>query len=146
MRITRFALFLFVAPMLWGCSRDIAVTPAPPQTPMEQEGIPVYPGSTQVAMDLNKKPAQNGSRTAYAEYASTDDYQKVIRFYKDKLGLMSSPAPGAKIEMMVGRLPNGHPIQMYVGPNGPNNTKIQYYFILMPKEPAANGTEGATTA
>ena len=108
------------------------------KTPLEQSGIPIYPGSKKVSIDVSKKAAKNGSHTVYAEYSSTDYYLKIVDFYQKKLGLMAAPILAvphgvegkAKNDMLLGKLPDGMMLQMYIGVNGPDKSKIQYYFIL----------------
>jgi hypothetical protein len=113
-----------------------------PQTPLEKAGIPLYPKAVKVSINMGKQ-AKNGSHTVYAEYSSKDPYDRVIGFYVQKLQLQEMRLPGVavqdvsgkpKMEQLMGKIPSGGFLQMYVGPNGPNKTKIQYYFILMPKK------------
>jgi hypothetical protein len=110
-----------------------AANPAPltPATPLEEVGIPLFPGSTKVALEVSA-PAANGSKRVTAEYSSTEPFDKVAKFYEEKLGLMVGQVPGAKLNQLVGKTSTGAFVQILVGPNGPNS-KIQYYFVLPPK-------------
>ena len=96
--------------------------------PLDKMGIPIYPGSTQVSIDV-AKPAENGSHRVQAEYSSTDDPAKVVTFYQQRLGLQAAQPPGTKLTQLLGTLPNGSFLQMYVSANG-SKAKLQYYFIL----------------
>ena len=106
-------------------------TPAPNATssnPLDKMGIPIYPGSTQVSIDISK-PADNGSHRVQAEYSSTDDPAKVVTFYQQRLGLQSAQPPGTKLTQLLGTLPNGSFLQMFISSDG-SKAKLQYYFIL----------------
>ena len=105
--------------------------PKKPQTPLDQVGIPVYPGSQKVTIKLGKQ-AKNGSHTVYAEYSTTDSADKVAEFYQNKLGLMTSQPPGTKLHQLVGKTPKGIFTQILTEPDGAN-TKIQIYFVVPAK-------------
>jgi hypothetical protein len=106
--------------------------PAPAaSTPLDEVGIPIYPGSTKVALAVSK-PAENGSKRVSAEYTTADSPDKVADFYQSKLGLNRASPPGTKLNQLVGKTGNGTFVQILVNPDGSDKSKIQYYFILMP--------------
>jgi hypothetical protein len=110
----------------------VAAAPAPPaapKTPLEEAGIPLYPGSKKVSMSVSK-PAANGSKRVAAEYSSADSPDKVSAFYQQKLGLMQGGM--GKMVQLVGKLPNRMFTQILIGPKDAG-ARIQYYAILAPK-------------
>lgn len=99
-----------------------------PKTPLEEAGLPLYPGATKVSL-LVAKPAPNGSKRVQAEYSTKDTPDKVAQFYKDKVGLMEGGM--GKLVQLVGKTSKGLFVQILINANG-GKTKIQYYFVLPP--------------
>ncbi len=100
------------------------------QNPLMNAGIPLYPKAVKISIDFGKK-AKNGSKTVQAEYSSTDSPTKVVDFYQEHLG-MQEASPTPHFHQLVGKLPKGGMLQMYISANGAK-TKLQYFFILPAK-------------
>jgi hypothetical protein len=108
---------------------DPAVVMPPDQKgPLSKAGIPEYPGSKLVSSEW-AKPAKNGSKRFSAEYSTADSVDKVVGFYKEKLGLMSAQMPGTKLVQVIGKLKSGVFMQIYVSPNG-DKTKLQFSVLI----------------
>ena len=114
-----------------GCGKQGASDPtAPPSNPLEQAGIPLYPGATSTEAPA-AVPSPNGSVRIGADYLTSDSAEKVVDFYRDKLGLMSA-SPNGKLIQMVGKLPSGAFVQIYISPAGAQ-TKISFMVVTAPK-------------
>jgi hypothetical protein len=103
--------------------------PASTGTPLDLAGVPTYPGATQAGSAVS--PESAGATHFSVLLNTSDSVDKVVAYYKEKLGFQSSSK--SEMTQLVGRTKQGADVLIFITPDQ-GQTQISVKGILYSKK------------